>query len=289
MDSTALTTMSETKMMERINNARFPQELSIPEKKLLAQVAITYGFDPLMGEISIYQGRPYVSIDGRYRKAQETGNLIGVKTRPATKEEREAWEIPDGDYFFHAEVYVKGGGFNCFEGWGRVRKAERNDAGKFKPVDVNPQRMAEKRAEAQALRKAFHIPLPSLEARGTDDDEPLANIETGEIIEATATEVKPPITEKDIDGLFEEKKPNQAKKATAATGQELKQAIEKVEHPDRPKRDPSTIKDTTALQKALFDDFGLQPKEALAELNIKSWLDLSIPVSEAYRTISAVR
>ena len=71
-----------------------------PISAIALMIPITYGFDPLMGEISIYQGRPYVSIDGRYRKAQETGNLDGVSTRPANKQEREDWQIPVGDFFF---------------------------------------------------------------------------------------------------------------------------------------------------------------------------------------------
>lgn len=174
LDSKSLMLMPEKTMLQRIDMAKFPQELTPPEKKLLAQVAINYGFDPLMGEVTVYQGRPYVNIDGRYRKAQETGNLNGVNTRPATKQERQDWDIPEGDYFFCAEVRVKGAE-HPFVGWGRVHASEikiRPDkpGDKYKPVVMNPQRMAEKRAEAQALRKAFHIPLPSVEDIGSPED-----------------------------------------------------------------------------------------------------------------------
>lgn len=171
LDSNSLMVMPESKMLQRIDMAKFPQELTPPEKKLLAQVAITYGFDPLMGEVTVYQSRPYVSIDGRYRKAQETGKLDGVNTRPATKQEREEWKIPEGDFFFCAEVFVKGAE-HPFYGWGRVHQSETVGGKGFKPVEKNPQRMAEKRAEAQALRKAFHIPLPSVEDIGSPEDEP---------------------------------------------------------------------------------------------------------------------
>jgi hypothetical protein len=122
LDSNSLMVMPEHKMLARIDMAKFPQELTLLEKKLLAKVAITYGFDPLMGEVSVYQGKPYVSIDGRYRKSQETGLLNGVNTRPATKQEREEWKIPDGDYFFCAEVFVKGAD-HPFIGWGRVHQS----------------------------------------------------------------------------------------------------------------------------------------------------------------------
>jgi hypothetical protein len=163
--------MDDKAMVARIGTAKFPQELSQSDVRLLSLAARTYGFDPILGEISIYQGRPFISIDGRYRKAQETKMFDGIETRPANKQEKTDWDIPDGDYFFRSECWVKGSS-RPFVGWGRVRQSEINPNGKFKPVDVNPQRMAEKRAEAQALRKAFHIPLPSIEDIGSP--EPIA-------------------------------------------------------------------------------------------------------------------
>jgi hypothetical protein len=57
-----------------------------------------------------------------------------------------------------------------FVGWGRVFGSETTGGKGFKPVEKNPQRMAEKRAEAQALRKAFHINLPSWEDIGGPED-----------------------------------------------------------------------------------------------------------------------
>jgi hypothetical protein len=252
LDSKALTTMDENTMVKRIGMAKFPQDLKANEIQLLAKVAINYGFDPLMGEVSIYQGRPFVSIDGRYRVAQETGLLNGVQSRPATKQERADWEIPDGDYFFHSDVYVK----NCeypFTGWCRVRKSEtepRKDkpGDYYKPVVTNPQRMTEKRAEAQALRKAFHIPLPSFEDIGTPD---------ADVIDSTGT-----ILPDDL--LF--------------TGRT-----------EINNRDVSKIKTITGLQDALKEDFLLDNTAQLAELGIKNWAELRISPAEAYQQIAAVR
>lgn len=209
MESTALTTMSEIKMMERIDKARFPQQMTPQDKKVLALVAISYGFDPLMGEVMLYQGRPYVSIDGRLRKAQETNELDGVQTRPATKLERDAWGIPEGDLFFHADIYRKKCVHN-FEGWGRVTKIEIERAIKqaennnkdpwFLPLIKDPQGIAEKRALAKGLRRAFHIPLPSVEDIGSSEDEAPTitvseipvNRQTGEVLEGT---IEPPKSE----------------------------------------------------------------------------------------------
>jgi len=193
--------MSQETMLARINQAKFPQDLVPTEKALLATAARTYGFDPIMGELTIFQGRPYVSVDGRYRKAQESGKLDGVETRPATKDEKVDWGIPVDDHFFRSDVWVKGAS-HAFTGWGRVRAIETKlrpgkpgDA--YKPTVTVPQRMAEKRAEVMALRKAFHIPLPSIEDIGGEEETPadITVIEsTGEIVEPTVTR-KPP-TEK---------------------------------------------------------------------------------------------
>lgn len=57
----------------------------------------------------------------------------------------------------------------------------------------------------------------------------------------------------------------------------------------QPDRDPDTIKTITELQKALWHDFKLQPKEQLAELNLNNWADLAISPSEAYRQIASIR
>lgn len=191
METTTLQKMDEKGMLDRIGMAKFPQDLAPAEKRLLARVAINYGLDPLMGEATIYQGHPYVSIDGRYRKAQDTGELDGVESRPATKEERQAWGIPEGDFFFRAEVYRKGC-FKPFVGWGRVRQAEVVGGKGVRPIETNPQRMAEKRSEAQALRKGFHLPLPSFEVAGTPEDEG--------VIESTAEVIKDTPPEDDAQG-----------------------------------------------------------------------------------------
>lgn len=275
VDTKALTTMNEKQMLARVEMARFPQELTPVDKRMLAQVAITYGFDPLMGEVSIYQGRPYVSIDGRYRMAQETGDLDGVQSRPATKAEREEWSIPEGDYFFRAEVYVKGSS-RPFVGWGRVYKSETIGGKGYKPVEKNPQRMAEKRAEAQALRKAFHIPLPSIEDIGSPED--VGEVVVSRVIEKTTGEI--------VDV------PEAPEQPSVETPLQSKSEGDKAQvsspAPPRPKRDPSTIKSITDLMYACNQDFKLQPKQVLAELNYKSQSEIVDP-AECYLQISSVR
>ena len=265
MDSQALTTMTESQMGKRIDMARFPQQLTIPEKKLLIQVAISYGLDPLMREITVYQGSPFVSIDGRYRKAQETELLDGVESRPATTEERLTWKVKDEDYFFRSEVWKKGCS-HSFVGWGLVKyeeiiaKSKRDPTKLANPVIAsNPQRMAEKRAEAQALRKGFHLPLPSTEDIGSEETPSRDTIDSSsEFIDSTDYTIIEPSSDINID--------------------------------DKSKcRDLNLIKTFTDLMKACHDDFGLQPKDVLKELNVRSQSEISESPWDCYNRIASAR
>ena len=161
METTQLTKLDQNQMLARVDQARFPKDLTLVDRQLIAQVSIEYGLDPIFNELMIYQGRPYVTIDARRRKAQETEKLDGISARPATTAERKARQVSDGDYLFVAEVWVKGAS-HPFEGWGTVRAAETKGS-EHLPVVKDPAAMAEKRAEAHALRRAFHLPLPSFE------------------------------------------------------------------------------------------------------------------------------
>jgi hypothetical protein len=284
LDSNSLMKMDESKMLARVNMAKFPQDLQPADKKLLAQVAITYGFDPLMGEITIYQGRPFVSIDGRYRKAQETGLLGGVETRPATKQEKEDWGIPQTDFFFRAEVFVKGAA-RPFVGWGRVRLSETQGGRGFKPVETNPQRMAEKRAEAQALRKAFSIPLPSAEDIGAVDDD---NIYPAPVIEAEIVDMPEGLraqsqSDKDFDEL--ESASSQAEPVKA----EAKPKKSTVKEAAQPMRDASAIKTVNDLYKACNEDFGMQPRDVLDALGLESQSQITDLPGECYTKIKAIK
>jgi len=208
MESTALQKMDERTMLSRVNQAKWPKELSTTDRQLIAKVSIEYGLDPLFGELMVYQGRPYVTIDARRRKAQETCNLDGINSRPATVAEKKSRQTPDNDYLFFCEVWVKGAS-HAFTGWGHVREKETKGSD-YLPIVNDPMFMAEKRAEAQALRRAFHIPLPSAE----------------EIIEGVFTEVtdKPPAgaVSKDKD------KPAQKGKESPTTDQPTQAQINKL-------------------------------------------------------------
>ncbi len=79
--------------------------------------------------------------------------------------------------------------------------------------------------------------------------------------------------------LVEEKATTPASKPT-----EPKTGISVASH-----RDPSTIKNFSELYKACFNDFGLQPKEVLAELNVTTSNEIVETMAECYIRIKAVR
>jgi len=185
MDSIALMKLDEGGMLARIDTAKFPQALKAEEKKWIAEMALSYGLDPIMNELSIYQGRPYPTVNAWYRKAQETGKFDGMNSRPANQQERKERNAKEGDYLYCVEVWRKGSA-HPFVGWGRVR-AEETKGDPHLPIVKDPDRMAEKRGEMQGMRKAFSIPMPPMSFEEATDTyvEGVGKVikATGEIIE----------------------------------------------------------------------------------------------------------
>lgn len=184
MDTKALMVMDKQTMLARVGQAKFPKDLTKVEATLMCEVAISYGFDPLMQELMIYQGNPYVTINGRYRKAQETGLFDGIDTRPASKDERTGRNAKDGDYLYRCEVWRKDAS-HPFVGWGRVLKKE-TYGDEHLPVVKDPDRQAEKRAEAMGLRKAFSMPIPI--HSWEEAQEAIANV-GGKVVDTSSGEI----------------------------------------------------------------------------------------------------
>jgi hypothetical protein len=148
-------------------------------ERMMARICLAYGLDPLMGELIPYQGKPYVTIEGRIRKAMEHPQYRGLEARPATQEEREAFRCGPNDHLWRCEV-IRADWPKPVVGWGRVRQDEPS------PVAKNhPQLMAEKRAKARALRDAFSLPLPSAEDAEGYEPSRLEYVDTttGEIVD----------------------------------------------------------------------------------------------------------
>lgn len=140
----------------------------------LAQMAIAYGLDPVAGELTLYQGRAYVTIDGRLRLAHLNPNFEGFAVdRPATPQEYQLMRMePEKNFLWYVELKRKDWA-NPVRAWGRVRLTEPPTPPPGQRTPYNPSKwesspiaraephlLAQKRAQQRALRLAFPMPIP---------------------------------------------------------------------------------------------------------------------------------
>jgi len=129
----------------------------------LEKWANSLGLKLYLGHVCLYHDKPYITIDGYYYLANKQGKNYQIGTRPLDSEERIKHQIPEGAYAYLAEVWLEGVKLPP-TGLGIVTKEEIESRSERHPhefrapvVHDHPQRMAEKRAEWQLLRKL--IPL----------------------------------------------------------------------------------------------------------------------------------
>lgn len=136
----------------------FPKDMTPKQAGIMARLSLAYGLDPLADELLLFQGKPYLTIQGRTRKALDHPEYDGLECEPATEEERKAHRVADDEFFYIARVWRKDKRFP-FPGYGRAGgRADKN------PVSGQyGQEMAIKRAKSRALRDAFSMPLPDFE------------------------------------------------------------------------------------------------------------------------------
>lgn len=172
------------KLMKHAGTGMFPKDLSPAQSVELARMAMAYGLDPFAGEIMVYQGRLYVGIDGRMRKANEHPMFEGIECVPATDAERKAFRCDDAEHLWVARV------------WRRDRRVPAVGYGRAGARDKNPvsqthaQEMAQKRAKHRALRDAFALPIPGVEESDGEAWTSARELDyrTGEIIDAESVE-----------------------------------------------------------------------------------------------------
>jgi len=139
-------------------------ELLVPETvELLVKYAQKYDLDPYRGHVVLMYGKPYITIDGYLYHANKTGQPYGINSRPLTKSERKEYQVPDESHAWLAQVVLPDPD-RFFPGLGIVTQEELTEEAKGKEgqkrypvVAAHPWQMAQKRAEWQALRRAFPI------------------------------------------------------------------------------------------------------------------------------------
>ena len=129
----------------------------------LIDYAYKYHLDPARGHVCVMYSKPYISIDGYLFAAMRSGIHSSLHSRPMTTGELKDYKVGETDHAWIATVN-KGPYGAEFTGTGIVTHDEIIGESTYKPgvlrspvVAAHPQIMAQKRAEWQALRKAFPI------------------------------------------------------------------------------------------------------------------------------------
>lgn len=259
---------------------RRKQEITAHLKSFQANLALSevhrafelvkMGFNPYY-HLTVYQGRVCPTIDGLHWWKDQKGGKVRIISEPITDPAtREAYGIGENEIGVISKLYREGETELAFTGFQRASKDEKHPVIKGSFVEhQHPFRLAEKRAEAQVIRK--YAPISGVEAyipeevigtspsEGEEAESPPALKETQEII------VSPPI-EDVIDAITEAEAP-----------------------PPKPTRNPSTVTTYNELCKACHEDFKMQPKEILEELGYSSQLSITESMEECYLKIWAVR
>jgi hypothetical protein len=141
---------------------KWPKDLNRQTALDVARVALAYQLDPFMEELIPYQGKPYVTIAGRIRIADNHPMFDGYDLEPATEAEHRALGAHEGEAVWKCVVYRKDRS--------RPTKAFGRAGG---PAEQNPvarrwlPEIAQKRAMHRALRAAFPLNLPGVEERSS--------------------------------------------------------------------------------------------------------------------------
>lgn len=129
----------------------------------LIAYASKYGLDAYRGHVVIYYGKPYIGLDGYLYHAHKTGIPYSMVSRPLTEDERKSYQVEEGSHAIFT-VITRGDNRQSFNGLGIVTKEEmeakspRDETKLRSPVvAAHPWQLAQKRAEWQALRRAFPI------------------------------------------------------------------------------------------------------------------------------------
>ncbi len=122
-----------------------------------AVTLVNKGFDPGF-HLVIYQTRVMVTIDGHQWWLRSHHPGARIVSKPILGAEREAYGVGEEEIGVIASIYLPGIAEPVVTGFGRASKNPQRPVSRGSAVEANhPYRMAEKRAEAQAIRKLTPI------------------------------------------------------------------------------------------------------------------------------------
>ena len=259
---------------------KFPKDLVNRQAALdFAKWCIAHQLEPIRDCIP-FHGNPFITIEWVDRQASNDDKFKGYSYKVFSQQDKESLDFDPKDIVIECQA-----SFDGLEkplvGLGVVTKIEREAAsgetdevtarGYRSPVvHLHPQKMAFKRARAEALKQRFHIPAPILE----------------ELPYTTVVEAEYTVKEASKGG---EKIGEQAAGTTILSPTKAAKS-QKIGAPAaRPRRDPQTIKNFPELWQALEEDFSLSKSESLRELNASSQEELTELPADCYIRIASVR
>lgn len=164
---------------EKALTALLPEEdagnskpLSPEQVMVLIDFADMVGLNAYLRHVDFYFGAPRVTITGRYYYARRQPTFKTMLTRPLTAEERDEQRIEEHVHAWIARVMDKDDHVVA-EGFGYSQEKEEGQLMRGVSESwATPQRRAEKRAEEDALGKAYPIGIGIVEEGGSTDDTP---------------------------------------------------------------------------------------------------------------------
>jgi len=139
-------------------------ELLTPEAiGFLVNYAERYGLDAYRGHVVYMYGQPYIGLDGYLYHANKEKIPYQLRSHPLDEIDRKTYLINENDHAWICEVVLPMGD-QSFTGMGVVTREEMVAMSTKNPnklrspvVAAHPWQLAQKRAEWQALRRAFPI------------------------------------------------------------------------------------------------------------------------------------
>lgn len=137
--------------------------INAAQARLLMEYAYQYGLDPFRGHVCLMHGEPYISFEGYCYWASRQHEPYSLVSSPMSTAERELYQVPEGSYAWLARC-KRGTLLEPMLGLGIVTREEIEERSAKNPqqwrspvVHNHPQQQAQKRAEWQAIKRAFPL------------------------------------------------------------------------------------------------------------------------------------
>jgi len=165
----AIEKRSESWLKQRIEMnraARFGlQDATAEQLNIIYILCRRWRLDPVT-DITLYQGQPWIKLEGHLRLMREHPDYQGFSQRPLTPAEKVLWGYADDDIV--VETTIRTAHWGEITQWGKVTRAEINEAvsradrdnKRSAPVGLHPVEIAQKRSVARTHRAAFGQDAP---------------------------------------------------------------------------------------------------------------------------------